>query len=73
VNLAMAVPMDQSQICEFVRAAMFLGKHMMHVQVLAVFEPLVTDWAETLLPVGELLRAIRQGLGFAPSPSPVVL
>jgi hypothetical protein len=47
---------------------MLLGKHMMHVQVLTVFELLVTDWAETLLPVGELPRAVRQVLSdFAPN------
>ena len=73
MNLTMAVSMHESQIREVVRATMVLGKHMMPVQVLAVFEPLVTDGTTALLPAGELPRAIRQGLGSAPSLSPVVL
>jgi len=73
VNLAMAVRMHQSQIREVVRAIMVLGKHLMHMQVLAVFEPLETDGTAVLLPAGELPRAIRQGLRSAPSLSPVVL
>jgi hypothetical protein len=72
-NLTMAVRMHESQIREVVRATMVLGKDMIDVQVLAVFEPLVTDEAATLLPAGELPRAIRQGLGPAPPLSPVVL
>src|SRR5262245_49082967 len=69
----MASGMHKSQIREVVRATMLLGKDMMDVQVLAVFEPLVTDGAATLLPTGEWPRAIRQGLRPAPSLSPVVL
>jgi hypothetical protein len=73
VNLTMAVRMHESQIREVVRATMVLGKDMMDVQVLAVFEHLETDGTAALLPAGELPRAIRQGLGPAPPLSPVVL
>ena len=62
----MAVGMHKAQIREVVRATMVLGKHMMHMQILAVFEQLVTDGTAALLPAGELPRAIRQGLGSAP-------
>jgi hypothetical protein len=73
VNLTMAVGMHESQIREVVRATMVLGKDMMHVQVLAVFEQLVTDGAATLLSAGKLPRAICQGLRPAPPLSPVVM
>jgi hypothetical protein len=73
MNLAMAIPMDKSQVRQLVRAAVFLGNHMMDLKFFAVFEPLMTDETETLLSIGELPRAIRQGLGSAPALSPVVL
>jgi hypothetical protein len=59
VKLAMAVGVHQPQIGAVVRAAMCLGQHMMPVQVLAGFEPLLPDGTETLRPTGELPRAIR--------------
>jgi hypothetical protein len=43
------------------------------VQLLAVFERLVTDGTQTLLPTRELPRAVPQRLGSAPPLSPVTL
>jgi hypothetical protein len=73
VNLTLAVGMHESQMREGVRATRVLGKAMMDVQVLAVFEPLVTDKAATLLPAGAWPRALRHGLGPALPLSPGVL
>ena len=49
MNLAMAVQMNQPQIDEIVRAPVLLGKHMMNVHFLAIFEVLATDRAEAVL------------------------
>jgi hypothetical protein len=38
MNLAMAIPMDKSQVRQLVRAAVFLGNPMMHGKVFAVFQ-----------------------------------
>jgi hypothetical protein len=73
VNLAVAGGVHQPQIREVLCAPMLLGKHMVHMQRLAVFEHLETDVAAALLPIGKLPKAIRQGLGAAPPLSPVVL
>jgi hypothetical protein len=73
MNLAMAVGMHKVQIREVVRATMVLGTDMMDVQILAVFEQLVTDRTQTLLPTRELPRAVPQRLGSAPPLSPIVL
>jgi hypothetical protein len=69
----MAVPMDQPQIRELVRAATLLGEHRMHVKVFAVFEPLGMDGTVTPLSAGELSRAMHQGSGSAPPLSPILL
>jgi hypothetical protein len=37
--------MDEPQIGECVRAALFLGHHMVDVEILAILERLVTDGA----------------------------
>jgi hypothetical protein len=43
VNLAMAGVMDEPQISEDVRAALFLRHHMVNVERLAILKRLVTD------------------------------
>jgi hypothetical protein len=73
VKLAMAVVVYQLEIRTIVRAAVFLGNHMVPVQVLAVLQRLVTDGAETPLPPRQLPRASGRGLGSAPPLGPVVL
>jgi hypothetical protein len=73
VKLAMAVDMYEPQIRELVRTPVFLGKHMVHVELFAIVKRLVTDRTVPLLPRGEGRLAPRQGLGFAPPLSPVVL
>jgi len=73
VNLAVAVRVHKVQIREVVRATMLLGKDMVHVQLLAVFEHLETDGTVALLPAGELPGAIRQRLGSTLPLSPVAL
>jgi hypothetical protein len=73
VKLAVAVVVYQPEIRKIVRAAVLLGNHVMHVQVLAVVQRLVTDGAETLLPPRRLPRAPGRGLGSAPLLRPVVL
>lgn len=69
----MAGVMDEPQICECVRAALFLGHHMVNVELLAILERLVTDGAKTLLSPGELPVALRRGLGSGSPLSPVCL
>jgi hypothetical protein len=73
VKLAVAVLVYQPEIRKIVRASVFLGNHVVHVQVLAVLQRLVTDGAETLLPPRKLPRATGRGLGSAPPLRPVVL
>ena len=43
MNLVMAVVVYQPEIRKIVRASVFLGNHVVHVQVLAVVGQLVTD------------------------------
>jgi hypothetical protein len=45
--------MHQPQIRKVVRAPAFLGHHMMEVESLAMFQVLVTDGTEALLPLDE--------------------
>jgi hypothetical protein len=73
VKLTVAVVMYEPEIRKIVRAAVFRGNHVVHLQVLAVLQRLVTDGAETLLPPRELPRATGHGLGSAPPLRPVVL
>jgi hypothetical protein len=47
--------------------------NVVHVQMLAVLQSLVTDGAETLLPPRQLARATGRSLGSAPPLRPVVL
>ena len=54
MNLTVAVVMHQPQIREGICAPAFLGNSMMHVESLAIFQGLVTDWTEALLPLDEL-------------------
>ena len=61
------------EIRKIVRASMFLGNHVVHVQLLAVLQRLVTDGAETLLPPPKLTRATGHGKGSAQPLFPVVL
>jgi hypothetical protein len=49
----MAGVVHQPQIREGVRAPAFLGNYMMHVEFLAIFQVLVTDRTEALLPLDE--------------------
>jgi hypothetical protein len=65
VNLAVAVVMHQPEIREIIRTPVFLGNHMMHVQVFAVFQDLVTDGTEALLSPGQLPQASGRGLDSA--------
>lgn len=62
MNLAMAGVMDEPQISEDVRAALFLRHHMVDVELLAILKRLVTDGTEPLLPPGELPMAFHHGV-----------
>jgi hypothetical protein len=69
----MAVQMNQPQINEIVRAPVLLGKHMMDVRFLAIFEVLATDRAEAVLPLEQLPIAIIHSGGSASPLAPIVL
>ena len=73
MNLAMAVMMNQPQIREVVCAPALLGNHMMDVEFLAIFQVLVADRADALLPLDELPATKRRHLGLRSSLLPVVL
>ena len=73
MKLAVAVMMDQPQIREIVFAPAFLRFHMMNVEGLAIFQVLVADRADTLLPVDELSATVCRHLRFGSSLLPVVL
>ena len=53
MNLAMAGVMHQPHIREVIRAPAFLGHHMMDVESLTIFQVLVTDRTEAMLPLDE--------------------
>jgi hypothetical protein len=53
VNLAMAGVMNQPHIREVICAPAVLGHHMVDVESLAIFQVLVTDRTEALLPLDE--------------------
>ena len=73
MNLAVAVVMNQPQIREVFCASAFLGNHMMHVKFLAIFQVLVADRADAVLPLDEL-PATKRGHPRLGSPLlPVVL
>ena len=69
----MAGVMHQPQIREVVCAPAFLGHHMMDVESLAIFQVLVTDRTEPLLPLDELPATKCGHLRLGSSLSPVVL
>ena len=73
MKLTVAVVVYQPEIRKIVHASVLLGNYVVHVQVLAVLQRLVTDGAETLLPPRQLPRATGRGLGSAPPLRPVVL
>ena len=73
MKLAVAVMMDQPQIREIVFAPAFLRFHMMNVEGLAIFQVLVADWADALLPLDELPATQRGPLRLRSSLLPVVL
>jgi len=73
VNLAMTVVMNQPQIREVIFAPAFLGNHMMDMEFLAIFQVLVADRADALLPVDELSATKRGHLRFGSSLLPVIL
>jgi hypothetical protein len=73
VNLAMAGVMHEPQIREDIFAPASLGLHMMHVEFFAVFQVLVADRANALLPLDELSVPKRRHLRFGSSLVPVIL
>ena len=73
MNLAMAVVMHQPQIREVIFAPAFLGNHMMHVEFLAIFQVLVTDRTEALLPLDEWPATEFGHLRLGSSLLPVIL
>ena len=73
MNLAMAVVMNQPQIREVIFAPALLGNPMMDMEVLAIFQVLVADRANALLPLDELAATKYGHLGFGSSLFPVIL
>ena len=73
MNLAVAVVMNQPQIREVVFAPALLGHHMMNVEGLAIFQVLVADRADALLPLDELSATKRGHLRLRSSLLPVIL
>jgi hypothetical protein len=49
----MAVVMNEPQIREVVCAPALLGSHMMHAEFLTIFQVLVADRVDALLPLSE--------------------
>lgn len=60
MNLAMTVPMHELPIIEGIRTADFLGNYMMAMQLLAIFQRLVTDRTEPVL-LGKQLAVLSLG------------
>jgi hypothetical protein len=73
VNLAVAVVMNEPQIRKVFFAPALLGNHMMDVEVLAIFQVLVANRADTFLPLDKLSATKRCHLRFRSSVLPVVL
>jgi hypothetical protein len=65
--------MHQPEIGEVLRAPMFRGDHMVHMEFLAIIQVLVTDGALSLLPLGQLPLATGRAVRLRPSLSPVGL
>jgi hypothetical protein len=73
VNLVMAVMMNEPQIREVVFPPALFGNHMMDMQFLTIFQVLVADRADALLPVDELPATQRGHLRLRSSLLPVLL
>jgi hypothetical protein len=73
VNLAMAGVMNQPHIREVIGAPAFLGHHMMDVESLAIFQVLVTNGTEAVLPLDKWPPTKFGHLRLRSSLSPVVL
>ena len=73
MNLVMTVARRKPQIHEVLLAPVLLWNHMVYVGFLAIFQVLVTPWAEPLLPLKELAISRRRGMGSGASLSPIVL
>ncbi len=73
MNLAMAVRVNQLQIREVVLPPALLRDHMMHMEVLTIFQMLVANWADALLTLDELSATIRRHLRLGPPLLPVLL
>jgi hypothetical protein len=73
VKLAVAVMVHKPQIHEVFFTPAFLGNRMMNVQFLAIFQVLVADWANALLPLDELSATVSRHLRFGSSLLPVIL
>lgn len=73
MKLAMAIVMNEPQIREVIFAPACLGHHMMDVEILAIFQVLVADRANALLPLDELSATVCRHLRFGSSLLPVVL
>ena len=73
MNLVMAVVMNEPQIREVVFPPALLGNHMMDMQFLTIFQVLVADRANPLLPLDELSATMGCHLRFGSSLLPVVL
>ena len=69
----MAVVMNQPQIREVIFAPALFGNHMMNVEVLAIFQVLVAERTDALLPLDELLATKLSHLRFGSSLLPVIL
>ncbi len=69
----MAVSMHESQIREVLRATIVLWHNMVRMENFSIFQVLVTDGTTAVLPLGQVPRAIGQGVGPRPSLSPVIL
>jgi hypothetical protein len=65
--------MNQPHFREVIRAPAFLGHHMMDVESLAIFQVLVTDRTEAMLPLDEWPPTKFSHLRLGSSLSPVVL
>jgi hypothetical protein len=65
--------MNPPQIREVIFAPSLLGNPMMNGKFLAIFQMLVADWADTLLPLNKLSATKRCHLRLSSSLLPVVL
>ena len=73
MHLVMAVLMNEPQIREVVFTPALLGNHMMHMEFLTIFQVLVADRADALLPLDELPATQRGHLRLRSSLLPGLL